>query len=102
MGCTDEEFDNAHRCTKCGVTGGGVENEMCEECFISRIGELGMNLVQCEQKCGNHAVVYAGDKSANGWAGYFCSDCVVLLGFSVWSRYPSGIIIDGMLIKEEK
>jgi NMD protein affecting ribosome stability and mRNA decay len=36
MGCTDEEFDNAHRCTNCGVTGGGVENEMCEECFISK------------------------------------------------------------------
>jgi|LakMenE01Jun11ns_1017448.scaffolds.fasta_scaffold8138573_2 hypothetical protein len=61
-----------------------------------------MGLVKCEQGCGNHAVVYAGDKSANGWAGYFCVDCAILLGFSVWNKYPNGIKKNSFLRKRGK
>ncbi len=61
-----------------------------------------MDMVMCEQNCGDHAVAYAGDKSANGWAGFFCADCVVSLGFSVWDKFPSGIIKNGFLRKEGK
>jgi hypothetical protein len=32
---TDQDYDNAHRCESCGVTGGGVEGGLCEECFAS-------------------------------------------------------------------
>lgn len=28
----DQDYDNAHRCESCGVTGGGVENGLCGEC----------------------------------------------------------------------
>ena len=28
----DQTFDNLHRCTDCGVTGGGVENGLCHDC----------------------------------------------------------------------
>jgi hypothetical protein len=32
----DNDYDNAHRCENCGVTGGGVESfndtKVCEEC----------------------------------------------------------------------
>ena len=35
----DIEFDNAHRCAECGVTGAGVEDALCEECFINKVGE---------------------------------------------------------------
>ena len=28
----DQTFDNLHRCTDCGVTGGGVENGLCQDC----------------------------------------------------------------------
>ena len=33
----DQEFDNTHRCHDCGVTGGGVENGLCEGCHDQRI-----------------------------------------------------------------
>lgn len=61
-----------------------------------------MDMVMCEQNCGDHAVFYAGEKNPNGWAGYFCSDCVTTLGFSVWDRFPNGIVKDGFLRKEGK
>jgi hypothetical protein len=51
-----------------------------------------MELVQCEQKCGNRATVYAGDRIADGWAGCYCVTCAAVLGFSVWNRFPNGII----------
>ena len=50
-----------------------------------------MDMVMCEQNCGDRAVFYAGEKSANGWAGYFCADCVVSVGLSVWDSFPNGI-----------
>lgn len=28
----DQTFDNLHRCTDCGVTGGGVQNGLCQDC----------------------------------------------------------------------
>jgi hypothetical protein len=31
----DNNYDNCHRCENCGVTGGGVENGICESCFIN-------------------------------------------------------------------
>lgn len=31
----DQDYDNAHRCESCGVTGGGVEGGLCEECFAA-------------------------------------------------------------------
>lgn len=35
----EEDFDNSHRCTDCGVTGGGVETykgkNLCEGCATS-------------------------------------------------------------------
>jgi len=34
---TDEAFDNANRCINCGVTGGGVEYGMCDECITSEL-----------------------------------------------------------------
>ena len=61
-----------------------------------------MDMVMCEQNCGNHAVAYAGDSGANGWAGHFCGACVILLGFSVWDKFPNGIVKDGFLRKEGK
>lgn len=45
----------------------------------------------CEQGCGSIATVYAGGLSANDWAGYYCENCIPL-GFSVWNKYPNGII----------
>ena len=33
----DQEFDNTHRCALCGVTGGGVQNRLCEECYMNHI-----------------------------------------------------------------
>lgn len=60
------------------------------------------DMLKCEQNCGNDALAYAGDSSANGWAGYYCPECVVSLGFSVFSRYPNGIIHNGFLRKEGK
>lgn len=27
------DFDNDHRCENCGLTGGGVEGGLCEDCF---------------------------------------------------------------------
>ncbi len=36
VGFDTQDYDNAHRCESCGVTGGGVENlngtKMCEAC----------------------------------------------------------------------
>jgi hypothetical protein len=61
-----------------------------------------MDMVMCEQNCGDHAVAYAGEKNPNGWAGYFCADCVVSLGLSVWDKFPNGIIKNGFLRKEGK
>lgn len=29
------DYDNAHRCRSCGVTGGGVENYICYECWFN-------------------------------------------------------------------
>lgn len=29
----DQDYDNAHRCESCGVTGGGVENGSCGDCM---------------------------------------------------------------------
>ena len=52
MWTTDEEFDNAHRCTECGVTGGGVEDALCEECFTSELGYIGQAFSQIEHKVG--------------------------------------------------
>jgi NMD protein affecting ribosome stability and mRNA decay len=34
-----EEFDNNHRCASCGVTGGGVEDGLCESCLLAEEGE---------------------------------------------------------------
>lgn len=31
----DQDYDNARRCESCGVTGGGVEGGLCEECFAN-------------------------------------------------------------------
>ena len=28
----DQDYDNAHRCTDCGVTGGGVSDGVCQDC----------------------------------------------------------------------
>lgn len=28
----DQDYDNAHRCTDCGVTGGGVVGGLCQDC----------------------------------------------------------------------
>ena len=50
-----------------------------------------MDMVMCEQNCGDHAVFYAGEKNPNGWAGYFCADCVISVGLSVWDSFPNGI-----------
>lgn len=41
----------------------------------------------CEQKCGNLATAYAGGRSANDWAGYYCDTCTERLGFQVFDRY---------------
>ena len=57
---------------------------------------------KCEQECDNKAVVYAGDRNHNGWAGYYCAECAIWLDFQVFDKFPNGIVIDGMLIKEEK
>jgi len=34
---TDEAFDNLHRCLSCGVTGGGIEDGMCDECRTTEL-----------------------------------------------------------------
>ena len=59
-----------------------------------------MDMVMCEQNCGNHAVVYGGDNIYEGWSGFYCADCLVSLGFSVWDKFPNGIVKDGFLRKE--
>lgn len=60
------------------------------------------NFRMCEQECANKAVVYAGDSSHTGWAGYYCAECAEQLGFVEFDKFPNGILINGMLIKEEK
>jgi hypothetical protein len=53
------------------------------------------DLRKCEQDCDDMAVVYAGDRNHNGWAGYFCADCAIWLDFQVFDKFPNGV-------KEEK
>lgn len=38
---------------------------------------------QCDQQCGSQAAVYAMDRFAGGWAGYYCLPCQQALGFIV-------------------
>ena len=40
---------------------------------------------QCEQQCGKAAEVYAGDRYAGGWAGYYCRACAAALKFVVFN-----------------
>jgi hypothetical protein len=40
---------------------------------------------KCEQQCGSDAEVYAGDRCAGGWAGYYCRACASLLNFIVFN-----------------
>jgi len=61
-----------------------------------------MDMVMCEQDCGEPAVVYGGDNPHDSWAGFFCAECVVSLGFNVWDKFPNGIVRDGFLRKEGK
>jgi NMD protein affecting ribosome stability and mRNA decay len=32
----DQEFDNRHRCSDCGVTGGGVIAGLCDACLMTK------------------------------------------------------------------
>jgi len=47
--------------------------------------------VKCEQNCNNDAVVYAGDRIYDGWAGFYCVNCAEYLGFRVMDKFPNGI-----------
>jgi hypothetical protein len=40
----------------------------------------------CEQKCGQNATVYALDRGAGGWGGYYCEPCAEALRFMVVDR----------------
>lgn len=42
-----------------------------------------MTLKACEQDCGRAARYYAGGRSHNDWAGYYCSHCTEALKFTV-------------------
>jgi len=49
------------------------------------------NYRKCEQDCDDMAVVYAGDRNPNGWAGYYCADCASGLDFVVFDKFPKGV-----------
>lgn len=49
---TNEKYDNAHCCAECGVTSGGVEDALCEECFINGLGYIGQAFSQTEYGVG--------------------------------------------------
>jgi hypothetical protein len=49
------------------------------------------NYRKCEQECDDMAVVYAGDRNHNGWAGYYCADCAIWLDFQVFDKFPKGV-----------
>jgi len=46
----------------------------------------------CEQCSESQAVVYAGGKSANDWAGFYCLPCKEKLGFIVFDNHPNGVV----------
>lgn len=45
----------------------------------------------CQQCVQEKAVVYAGGKSANDWAGFYCLSCKEKLGFIVFDNHPNGV-----------
>jgi len=50
-----------------------------------------MGLRKCDEGCDDMAVVYAGDRNHNGWAGYYCADCDIGLDFVVFDKFPKGV-----------
>lgn len=46
---------------------------------------------KCDQCATATAVVYAGGRSANDWAGYYCLLCKDKLKFFVFDKFPNGI-----------
>ena len=46
---------------------------------------------KCDQCAEATAVVYAGGRSHNDWAGYYCLPCKDKLKFFVFDNFPHGI-----------
>ena len=46
---------------------------------------------KCDQCATATAVVYAGGRSHNDWAGYYCLPCKDKLKFFVFDNFPNGI-----------
>jgi len=46
---------------------------------------------KCDQCAEAPAVVYAGGRSHNDWAGYYCLPCKNKLKFVVFDHFPNGI-----------
>lgn len=46
---------------------------------------------KCDQCATATAVVYAGGRGANDWAGYYCLPCKDKLKFFVFDNFPNGI-----------